>query len=315
MIDFFQNDIRDTDSQDLIISYINNIINSMPCLQTGSFVRNGGVLFRGFNIDSAAKFDKVIRSLSKNTINYKDGNSPRDKISDRVYTSTEYPHALTITQHNELSYSKKWPRYLIFCCVIQPEAGGQTPLTDGRKVFLEVSNDIKYAFEEKKIKYIRNLPNGYGIGKSWQDTFETNCKYEVEAFCAEMDICYGWGENDSLHLEQIGPTYIRHPNKQHYVWFNQVNQFHTSTLPKSIFTSLQEVCGNDKLSYPHYVVYADSTEIPPKYIQEIESVIADNTSSFDWERGDVLLIDNVGLMHGRRPFEGNRKILVSCLDN
>ncbi|CAL9395764.1 hypothetical protein SUDANB6_01355 [Streptomyces sp. enrichment culture] len=34
----------------------------------------------------------------------------------------------------------------------------------------------------------------------------------------------------------------------------------------------------------------------------------------DWREGDILVIDNVLTAHGRRPFEGTRRILVAMCD-
>ena len=33
-----------------------------------------------------------------------------------------------------------------------------------------------------------------------------------------------------------------------------------------------------------------------------------------WQAGDAVLIDNMIVMHGRRPFEGTRKVLASLAD-
>jgi alpha-ketoglutarate-dependent taurine dioxygenase len=32
-----------------------------------------------------------------------------------------------------------------------------------------------------------------------------------------------------------------------------------------------------------------------------------------WQQGDVALVDNYRVMHGRRPFEGERRLLASLV--
>ena len=42
--------------------------------------------------------------------------------------------------------------------------------------------------------------------------------------------------------------------------------------------------------------------------------IADElTFDIPWQSGDVALVDNFLAMHGRRPFEGQRKVLASLV--
>ena len=43
--------------------------------------------------------------------------------------------------------------------------------------------------------------------------------------------------------------------------------------------------------------------IPEKFIDEIKRVAEDITVDHSWQQGDVLMIDNVRFMHGRRAFE------------
>ena len=70
--------------------------------------------------------------------------------------------------------------------------------------------------------------------------------------------------------------------------------------------------GKDPFNYPQHVIFGDNTEIPIDYLDTVTSVVTDNTHSFKWEDGDVLLIDNALLSHGRMPYTGERKVLVSC---
>jgi hypothetical protein len=36
--------------------------------------------------------------------------------------------------------------------------------------------------------------------------------------------------------------------------------------------------------------------------------------SFPWQRGDILMLDNILAAHGRAPYEGPRKILVGMTE-
>ena len=37
------------------------------------------------------------------------------------------------------------------------------------------------------------------------------------------------------------------------------------------------------------------------------------TFDIPWQTGDVALVDNLVAMHGRRPFEGSRRVLASLV--
>ena len=44
------------------------------------------------------------------------------------------------------------------------------------------------------------------------------------------------------------------------------------------------------------------------------SDIADNLAfSLDWQKGDIVFINNLLVLHGRKPYEGNRSVLASLV--
>ena len=153
------------------------------------------ILFRGFGVRDVEQFDSCVRSASASRQAYVHGNSPRTKLADGVYTSTEYPAKLPITLHNELSYRASWPAVLFFACLVAPETGGETPLVDSRELLAALPADLVDRFTRLGVRYVQNLHGGAGLGKSWQDTFETRDRSEVERFLASEDGDYQWLPN------------------------------------------------------------------------------------------------------------------------
>ena len=72
----------------------------------------------------------MISNLPIDTTSYVGGDSPRTKLSSKIYTSTEYPADQQIVLHNEMSFSNNYPRYLFFYCELPSLQGGETPLAD-----------------------------------------------------------------------------------------------------------------------------------------------------------------------------------------
>lgn len=273
---------------------------------------HGAIKFQGIQIDSPDSFQYIMNAISDEFSSYIDGNSPRIKVMDNVYTSTEYPNTQKITMHNELSYSNKWPSKLIFCCIVAPPVQGETLIVDGRKVLNEMDASFVDEIREKGVTYIRNLHNGMGLGPSWQNTFETTEKEEVEKHCEKLNIEYEWKSNDSIRLIQKRKGTLVHEATNEEVWFNQIDQFHPLHLGEKLYKELRRLYKNT-YDLPMFVEFGDGTEITEDRIKHILSTMDSLTIEPKWQQGELLLIDNELVCHGRNPFEGERKILVSMI--
>lgn len=269
--------------------------------------RHGGVLFRGFNVQNENHFNHLINSSSNDLLNYIERTTPRTQTSDNVYTSTEFPSDQTIAMHNELSYSVNSPKKLWFYCLTPAAVGGETPVADGRKVLQSIPEEIIEKFKEKGWKLERNYGNGFGL--SWQEAFNTTEKAVVENYCLENDIDFRWKEDDRLQTMQIRKAIRKHEVTNELVWFNHVAFYHQSNLTKSIRDTLIQNFGKENLPFNTY--YGDGSVIDDVTIYKINSAYDKEMIVFPWEKKDVLMLDNMLMSHGRKPFEGPRKILVA----
>jgi alpha-ketoglutarate-dependent taurine dioxygenase len=276
----------------------------------------GAILFKGLPIETDKDFQEIMAKISTEFLDYIDGNSPRKKLGSGVYTSTEFDQDYDITLHNELSYSSKYPLRVFFCCLVPSESGGETPLADSRKVYASMDREIIKQLDEVGVMYIRNLHDGSGVsGPSWQDTFETTDPLKVEEYCNASSIKFQWSSGyKNLKLSQLGPGSILHPKTNERVWFNQLDQFHPSHFPAEIYDTLMMIYENKVANLPTYVTLGNNKEVPESWVATIKETVEKNTIARPWNKGDLLMLDNVLVMHGRRPFKGNRRILVSMAE-
>ncbi|MFE7121999.1 TauD/TfdA family dioxygenase [Streptomyces sp. NPDC057654] len=273
-------------------------------------VENKAVVFRDFAVPEG-ELEPVLDLLLPNRLAYVHGNSPRTKVGENVYTSTEYPQELTISMHNELSYSAQWPSRLLFYCAVAPGSGGATPVVDGVKWLASLDDEVREAFAQG-VRYSQNLHDGLGLGKSWQDTFETDDRGTVEAFLAGSAAEWEWKGDGSLRVSQVRPSTTRHPVTGAEVWFNQSDQWHPAALGDETAAELAELLPAEEL--PQSVTFADGSPIPGEYAIQVRDRGLEAAVDVDWRQGDLLLIDNVLVGHGRRPFTGDRKVLVAMTD-
>lgn len=275
-----------------------------------ALLRIGGILISGIGISSASDFEQATQCFAPKFLSYIDGNSPRTKLSSCVYTSTEYDPAQYITLHNELSYSNKWPSHIYFGCLHPAETGGETPIADCRRIMARMNQDLVDEIERKRIRYVRNLHGGQGFGPSWQHTFETQDRKAVENICKEREIHFKWNSDGGIQLVHVRDGIVRHSVTGEKVWFNQIDQFHPSHLPSEIYEALTLIY-QDTDSMPMNVTFGDGTPITTQHVHEIRSTIDQVEVPVAWNTGDLLILDNVLACHGRRPYTGYRKVLVS----
>ncbi|HEY0636291.1 MAG TPA: TauD/TfdA family dioxygenase [Pseudonocardiaceae bacterium] len=275
----------------------------------GLLIAEKALVFRGFGV-TPETLDPVMDRLLPNRLAYVHGNSPRTKVGRNVYTSTEYPARYTISMHNELSYAAHWPTRLMFCCAIAAETGGATPVLDAELWLESLDDEVREAFAGG-VRYRQNLHDGLGLGKSWRDTFETDDREEVEEFLTGAGAEWTWTA-DGLRVTQVRPSTLRHPVTGTEVWFNQSDQWHPAALDDEVSAVLVEIMAEEDL--PQSVTFADGSPIPAEYVVQVRERGLRHAVDVDWRVGDVLLIDNVLTAHGRRPYTGDRRVLVAMSD-
>ena len=282
-------------------------LDANPALVADKLLLHGAVLFSGFHIASPADFHAIASSWSSHLLAYQDRSTPRSTVLDGIYTSTEYPAEHEIPMHNENSYSHSWPGKVWFYCHEPSTAGGETPLADSALVFERIDPLIRQTFCEKKVMYVRNYRDGLDL--DWRTAFQTDDKRVVEAYCQRTETQFEWLGAEHLRTCQVRHAVLPHPISGRALWFNQAHLFHVSSLPDPVRSALLQLHTVDDL--PRNAYYGDGTIIEDEVLAHIRDCYRTTRVLFPWRRGQVLLIDNMRVAHGRMPFVGRRSILVA----
>ena len=115
-----------------------------------------------------------------------------------------------------------------------------------------------------------------------------------------------WQDDSSLCFWYTLPAFMKHPETGEDLWFNQCHSHHATYYkahPDFIDLNMP-----DK-KFPMHSTYGDSEKIEPEFLQQIRELGWKNAVGFQWNAGDVLVLDNWTVQHARLGFQGPRKLL------
>jgi len=288
-------------------------------------LRYGAILFRGFGLRTAEDFRAAADRFFDGALpQYLGGVSPRGQIMSGVYESTRYPSHMRIPQHNEMSYLPDPPRALAFFCQVEPSHGGETPLADSRVIYERIPATIRARFETHGVRYHRHLygPRWYSptravnriqeLHRSWMAAFSTNDRSQVERVCAEQGAAVRWNWEESALITNTLPAVREHPRTGEKLWFNQASTFVVTPRSAGFARWLLYHAGfPSPYSRPFHATLGNGDSLRSAELNSINNAIDSATVKFRWQRGDLLLVDNFLVAHGRMPFRGDRRILVA----
>jgi alpha-ketoglutarate-dependent taurine dioxygenase/acyl carrier protein len=271
---------------------------------------HGALLFRGFHGNSLKTFEQFTTTIASSLMSYGERSSPRHVLTGNIYTSTDHPADQHILLHNEQSYTLNWPMKIWFYCVRPAQQGGRTPIADSRRIYQRLPAAVVKRFVETQVMYVRNY--GDMLGLTWQEAFQTEDKRVVEDHCRRDAIEFEWKDGNRLRTTQIRPAVRQHPRTGETVWFNHAVFFNIQSLEKTARASLRAAV--DDVDLPFNTFYGDGSPIEPAVVEEIYEAYRQEQVAFDWQKGDILMLDNMLCAHGREPFVAPREIAVAMAD-
>jgi hypothetical protein len=258
---------------------------------------HGAVLIRGAKSPSPEGFERICRALTPELISYVGGGSPRTRLAGSVYTSTEYASAVHIPLHVEGAYLPQLPRRVWFCCSVPSTDRGATPLGDMRRVRDRLPPGLVERFGAKGVVYITNLHAGRGFGKSWQQTYQTESREEVEEYLVAAGNSFEWRTDGTLRVLAKGLGLRPHSVTGEMIWINQAANWHPAHLGADTWERMLRAFG-EPAAFPKMAFYGDGSDIELTDVSLINEALAAEEVVFPWQSG-------------RQPFTGARSIMVA----
>ncbi|MCW7494508.1 TauD/TfdA family dioxygenase [Leptospira sp. 2 VSF19] len=301
----------------------------------------GAILFRGFPIHEATDFQSILFATGEKKLGeFYLGTSPRDQVVKHVFTASELPPHYPIMQHAEMSFLDHPPKLLFFYAEKASETGGETPLTDLREIYKEINPKIREKIEKHGIRYRRRYDGPskkarFSLWKTkrWDEMFGTTDLEEVKKISKQNRFHLDWFGKDSLTITNEQSGFRIHPETKTIAWHNHSQTFHYQAavsevwkifkkqktirslgvaLLLTLLTTIKRISGSE--SHDVHVTYGNGEEISAKEMKSISDVFWKHLVAIPWQTGDVLIIDNLSVSHGRLPFTGPRRILVGWSD-
>jgi alpha-ketoglutarate-dependent taurine dioxygenase len=269
-------------------------------------LKHGAILFRGFGIDSAAQFNDFVSTLCPQLFD-ENGEHPRASLGGKVYTPVFYPPEKKLLWHNENSFNQRWPMKIWFFSLRPADIGGETPIADSRRVFELLDPGIRRKFLEKGVMYVRNYREGLGL--DWPTVFQTSDRAQVEARGRAEGFDVEWTPGGHLRTLCVRPAAARHPGSGEMVFFSQLLHWHPAALDPETRDSLTELFRKE--DFPRHCAYGDGSAIEDSVLHDIAAIYSKIEVAFPWQRGDILMLDNMLTAHARNPFRGERKLCVA----
>ena len=272
---------------------------------------SGAVLLRGFASDDD-DFVRFTGSITRDFSTYRGGGfrwGPLDRQSvdgnSTVMTVTGSGQGWPIPLHGEMYYLKQRPTLLWFYCRRASEHGGETTLCDGEAALDALPATTRDWLRSRNIKYVRELTSD-----EWPVTFQTADRGELEAICAANDLRLTVDDDGSIHTEFVCAPIVRSRARLREALINNIVQMY---MIEWAFTSGWVKRNMPQLPRdrsPMVVRMEDGTKVPSAVFDDLRETFERLTVDVTWHQGDVLLVDNTRLLHGRRAATDPKRDIV-----
>src|SRR5690606_437319 len=194
---------------------------------------------------------------------------------------------------------------------------------DVRRFHEAVDPRFRAEIKARGVRYVRNFRSpDWSSGdagldtfhRPWTEAFGTKDKAQVEAQCRAMGLECEWTVNDSVSVIYVSPGFVAHPRTGREVWFNHI----PSQTPDVTNRDPQRRALYDRhyapgVPRPYHTTFGDGTPFAAEDVMALYSNLDRLEVDYAYERGDLMLLADFFVFHGRRAFTAHRDVRLALL--
>ena len=280
----------------------------------------GYAYLRGLSVFTPEDLHQAVSALPGQAFPYEKSlsNALRVDLTDRVFTANEAPAHYTIDLHHEMVQTPFYPDILLFNCQLAADLGGATTVCDSRAVYsgiLQKAPGFIEKLERYGVRYTQEF-SGFNKqdsaqGRSWAHLFKVDQlpidqqESAAESTMSRLGYTWRWLDQGNelpdllLTSPQLPALALNH--QQQGVFFNQLI---------AAFLGWSELT----TSQTPMLTYGNNESIEMDYLEIMANVGRDLTQAIAWQAGDLVILNNHLVMHGRSAFKGQRKVYATMVE-
>ena len=254
--------------------------------------KHGAVLLRGFDSD-VNTFSSLVQAITPKTAI----DPARSFFARNVQLVDSGTNEIGL--HCENGTTPVVPNVVWFFCERQAVSGSQTTLCDGVAVWKLLSLEAKRLFLSNRVRFSRNVKH-----ELWMKYVKHHFPHlsAVPEIKQEMlDDVFKAIDGSEARINADGSLFLAQSVfAAHSTFWGEVIAFANSLFTPSHNYEAPKIC------------FENGESIPEWLLIEARSKSELMTTEIPWETGDIVLIDNTRVMHGRRKIrDPNRKLFTA----
>jgi hypothetical protein len=220
-------------------------------------------------------------------------------------TATGNRQDFPLPLHGEFYYFKHPPHMIWFLCEKPADTGGETTIGDGYAAMQALPPKTADLLRRRGVRFERELADG-----DWQVAFQSSDRDEVAAACRENATDVQWLDDGSLRTQFQCRAFVEDAEGRELL----VNGILPVALGEQVIVSGQIAAIAPEMANqrPALVVrWDDGSPLDSAVIKDMLTATSSVEIPVPAKAGDILVIDNTRVMHGRRASTAiDRKVLV-----